>query len=98
MSFEGLQERLTALQNTISQARDLIGRLADLDFQAPLTDDTTEEESAAGLSTEIGQLLREAQDERRHLLEEVELIGGLDGHEKSRLEEGLDRTGHDLDR
>lgn len=105
MSFEGLQERLSALQNTISQTRDLIDKLTDLEFQPgsapPLINSaatTAGKESAGGLSAEVGQLLREAQDERRQLLEEVELVGGLDGHDRSRLEEGLDRTGNDLER
>lgn len=102
MSFDGLQERLGALQNTISQVRDLIHRLTDAELQPPpplvSTTATDEQGTEGGLGAEILQLLREAQDERRKLEEEVELLGGLDGHGKSRLQEGLDRTGTDLER
>lgn len=99
MSFEGLQQRLAALQETTSQLRELVDRLANLKFQpgsVPL--DTTEEGSVSGeLSVEIGQLLRDGEDERELLLEEVEYLR-KDGHEKARLREGVERQGRELDR
>ncbi len=97
MSFEGLQERLTALQHTTSQLRELIDRLANINFQpgsVPL--DTSEEGSVSGeLATEIGSLLRDGEDEKELLLEEVEY---LRHKEKTRLREGVERQGHELER
>lgn len=99
MSFEGLQERLAALQETTSQLKGLIQRLTDLKFHpgsVPL--DTNEEDSVSGeLSTEICQILRDAEDENEVLLEEVEYIR-KDGHEKTRLKEGVERQGKELER
>ncbi|KAK0387609.1 hypothetical protein NLU13_3855 [Sarocladium strictum] len=92
MSFQGLQERLSALQETTTQLRDLIDRLANLRFQpgsVPL--DATEEESVSGeLSVEIGQLLREGDEDAELLREEVEYMRP-DGEEKSRLRDGVGR-------
>lgn len=97
MSFEGLQERLATLQETTSQLKELVERLADLKFQpgsVPL--DTSEEGSVSGeLSGEISQLLREGEDENELLLEEVEY---LRHEEKSRLREGIERQGKELER
>lgn len=95
MSFEGLQERLTALQETTAQLKELIERLQNLDFQpgsVPLGAD--EENVASELSTEIGQILREEEDEIELLQEEVEdLRGGRAGseaeHTKTRLKDGV---------
>lgn len=97
MTFESLQERLLALQETTSQLKELVDRLADLKFQpgsVPL--DTSEEGSVSGeLSTEITNLLRDGDDEKELLLEEVEY---LRHGEKSRLREGVLRQGEELDR
>lgn len=97
MSFEGLQERLAALQETTSQLKDLIDRLANLDFQpgsVPL--DTSEEGSVSGeLSAEIGSLLRDGEDEKELLQEEVEYLRHA---EKARLREGVERQGEELNR
>ena len=100
MSFESLQERLTALQETTNQLRQLIDRLSELKFEpgsVPL--DTSEEGSVSGeLSAEITQLLRDSEDENELLQEEVELVSGYDNHQKTRLREGLKRHKSDLDR
>ena len=97
MSFEGLQERLSALQETTSQLKELIDRLADLKFQpgsVPL--DTSEDGSVSGeLSTEIVSLLRDGDDEKELLLEEVEYLRHAD---KTRLRESVERQGLELDR
>lgn len=95
MSFEGLQERLSALQETTSQLKELIDRLAHLKFQpgsVPL--DASEEGSVSGeLSAEIGNLLRDGDDEKDLLLEEVEYLRHPD---KPRLREGVERLGEEL--
>jgi protein transport protein SEC20 len=97
MSFEGLQERLAALQETTSQLKQLIDRLANLDFKpgsVPL--DTSEEGSVSGeLSAEIGSLLRDGEDEKELLQEEVEYLRHA---EKARLRDGLERQGEELNR
>lgn len=100
MSFEALQERLTALQETTSQVKELINRLAQLDFQpgsAPLLDNDDDEENVATeLGAEINQILREEEEDLELLAEEVtDLRGGKDGSEaarrKERLREGVAR-------
>lgn len=105
MSFEALQERLTALQETTSQLWQLIERLTNLKFQpgsVPINAD--EESSVSGeLSSEISQILREEEDELDLLQEEVEdLRSGRPGsdadHNKTRLKDGLERLRKDLSR
>ncbi|UNI14846.1 Protein transport protein sec20 [Purpureocillium takamizusanense] len=97
MSLERLQERLTALQETTSQLRDLIDRLAGLKFQpgsVPLG--TDEEDSPSGeLSAEIGQILRGGLEEQELLREEAR-FARPDGHDKTRLTEGVERLGGEL--
>ncbi len=97
MSLEGLQERLTALQETTSQLRDLIERLANLKFQpgsVPLG--TDEEGSPSGeLSAEIGQILRGGLEEQELLREEAR-FARPEGHDKARLTEGVERLGGEL--
>lgn len=99
MSFEGLQERLTALQETTTQLQELIDRLATLKFQpgsVPLT--TDEESSESGeLSAEITSTLREGEEEYELLQEEVEFLRGQE-HDKERLKEGVAKIGKELDR
>ncbi|CAJ0545898.1 Ff.00g093710.m01.CDS01 [Fusarium sp. VM40] len=98
MSFEGLQERLTALQETTTQLQELIDRLATLKFQpgsVPLT--TDEESSESGeLSAEITSTLREGEEEYELLQEEVEFLRGQE-HDKERLKEGVAKIGKELD-
>ncbi|KAF7558320.1 hypothetical protein G7046_g5831 [Stylonectria norvegica] len=97
MSFEGLQDRLAALQETTTQLKDLIDRLADLKFQpgsVPLA--TDEDSSVSGeLSAEISQVLRDGEEEQELLQEEVEFVRA-DGHEKERLREGTEKLGKEL--
>jgi protein transport protein SEC20 len=99
MSFQGLQERLSTLQETTAQLRDLIDRLANLRFQpgsVPL--DASEEESVSGeLSVEIGQLLREGEEDAELLKEEVEYLRP-DGEEKDGLRAGVGRIERELKR
>jgi protein transport protein SEC20 len=103
MSLEGLQERLAALQETTSQLRTLIGRLANLEFapgSVPLRADE-ENTVSAELSSEIGQILREEEDELEVLREEVEDLragrpGGETEHMKVRLRDALGRLDKEL--
>ncbi|KAF4594720.1 Sec20 domain protein [Ophiocordyceps camponoti-floridani] len=83
MSLQGLHERLTALQETTTQLRDLIDRLAGLDLPSPDTD--ADEECA-----EIGQLLRSGLDEQELLWEDLK-YARPEGHDKERLKDGAER-------
>lgn len=100
MSFESLQERLSALQETTSQLRELIDRLTYLKFQpgsVPL--DTNEEGSVSGeLSAEISQLLREGDDDQELLLEEIEFLKDDEEGGRTRLQQGVERQGKELER
>lgn len=107
MSFDALQERLAALQETTAQVKELIDRLATLNFQpgsVPLgnpngeanNDDDDDENVATELSAEINQILREEEEELELLVEELaDLRGGKEGSEaarrKERLREGVER-------
>ncbi|KAG9507491.1 hypothetical protein J7337_001043 [Fusarium musae] len=97
MSFEGLQERLTALQETTTQLKELIDRLATLKFQpgsVPLT--TDEESSESGeLSAEITSTLRDGEEEHELLQEEVEFLRVAE-HDKARLKESVEKIGKEL--
>ncbi|KAF5535088.1 transport membrane glycoprotein Sec20 [Fusarium napiforme] len=97
MSFEGLQERLTALQETTTQLKELIDRLATLKFQpgsVPLT--TDEESSESGeLSAEITSTLRDGEEEHELLQEEVEFLRVAE-HDKDRLKESVEKIGKEL--
>ncbi|KAG6271479.1 hypothetical protein E4U47_003009 [Claviceps purpurea] len=98
MSLRGLDERLTALQETTTQLRELIDRLAKLDFQpgAGLPLDMDDESSLSGeLSAEIGQILRNGLEEQELLTEEVQFVRP-EGAEKMRLREGVERLGTEL--
>lgn len=97
MSFEGLQERLAALQETTSQLKGLIDRLATLKFQpgsVPLG--AEEENSVSGeLSAEIGQTLRGGLEDQELLLEEVKYVRP-EGQDKTRLQDDVERVGKEL--
>ncbi|KAJ3503719.1 hypothetical protein NM208_g16460 [Fusarium decemcellulare] len=99
MSFEGLQSRLTALQETTAQLKELIDRLATLKFQpgsVPLT--TDEENSVSGeLGAEITSTLRDGEEEHELLQEEVEFMRAAE-HDKERLKEGVEKVGKELTR
>lgn len=107
MSFDTLQERLTALQETTAQVKELIDRLATLNFQpgsVPLgngNDDDDDENVATELSAEINQILREEDEDLELLVEELtDLRGGKEGSEaarrKERLREGVERLENDV--
>lgn len=102
MSFDSLQERLTALQETTTQVQELIDRLANLKFQpgsAPLPphgdgngngEDEDDENVAAELSAEINQTLRDEEEDLELLAEEItDLRGGKEGSEAARRKERL---------
>lgn len=102
MSFDSLQERLTALQETTTQVQGLIDRLASLKFQPgsePLPhgdgdgaddDEDDDENVAAELSAEINQALREEEEDLELLAEEItDLRGGKEGSEAARGKERL---------
>ncbi|KAJ4297208.1 Protein transport protein sec20 [Collariella sp. IMI 366227] len=102
-SFESLQERLAVLQETTTQLRELIDRLANIDFQpgsVPLS--TSDEDNVATeLSTEISQILRDEEEDLELLQEEIiDLRSGRPGsdaeHRKTRLKEGAARLDSDL--
>ncbi|OAQ72403.1 Sec20 domain-containing protein [Pochonia chlamydosporia 170] len=97
MSIAALQERLTALQETTTQLRELIDRLAHLDFQPGSVPQGTDEESSVSgeLSEEIGQLLRNGLDEQELLQEEVK-FARPEGVEKTGLRESVDRLASEL--
>ncbi|KAL2154778.1 hypothetical protein VTH82DRAFT_3454 [Thermothelomyces myriococcoides] len=102
-SFELLQERLTALQETTAQLRELIDRLANVQFQpgsVPLGA-SDEDNVATELSTEINQILREEEEDLELLQEEItDLRSGRPGseaeHRKTRLKDGAQRLQADL--
>ncbi|KAH7163034.1 Sec20-domain-containing protein [Dactylonectria estremocensis] len=97
MSFEGLQERLAALQDTTAQLKELIDRLARLKFEpgsVPLT--TDEENSVSGeLGGEITSALRDGEEDQELLQEEVEYFRGAE-HDRERLREGVEKVGKEL--
>ncbi|KAL1844274.1 hypothetical protein VTJ49DRAFT_2331 [Mycothermus thermophilus] len=75
-TFESLHERLSTLQETASQLRELIDRLANLRFEpgsVPLPADGTDSSDnvATELSAEIAQTLRDEEDDLELLREEV---------------------------
>jgi hypothetical protein len=98
--LKGLNERLTALQDTVAQVRSLIDRLADQKFEhgaIPSADDRTEQ------CAEIRQILREVEDDTEVLQEEVDdLPSGRPGSEKARrkakLKEGVEQHQKDVAR
>jgi protein transport protein SEC20 len=104
MSFESLQERLSALQETTTQLSALITRLSSLKFQpgsVPL-DSSPESNVATELSSEISQVLREEEEDLELLAEEVtDLRPGRRpdseaSHVKARLEDGVRRLEAEL--
>ncbi|KAL2199295.1 hypothetical protein P885DRAFT_58686 [Corynascus similis CBS 632.67] len=102
-SFEVLHERLTALQETTAQLRELIDRLANIQFQPGSVPLSTSDENnvATELSTEISQILREEEEDLELLQEEiVDLRSGRPRsdaeHRKSRLRDGARRLQAEL--
>ncbi|KAK5990652.1 hypothetical protein PT974_08921 [Cladobotryum mycophilum] len=97
MSLEGLQERLIALQETTSQLKELIDRLASLKFQPGSVPLNIEEEGSVSgeLSAEISTVLRGGLEDQQLLCEEAKYVRP-DGHEKTRLQDGIERVGGEL--
>ncbi|KAI0484788.1 Sec20-domain-containing protein [Xylariaceae sp. FL0804] len=105
--FTELQDRLTLLQDATNQLRELIDRLANLDFQpgsVPLGARGDDDNNVGSeLSSEINQILREQEEELELLREEIIDIrpgrpGGTTGlhHDKDRLEDGAQRVAREL--
>ncbi|UKZ55027.1 hypothetical protein TrVGV298_008843 [Trichoderma virens] len=97
MSLEGLQERLAALQETTAQLRELIDRLANVEFEPGSVPLTIEEEGSVSgeLSAEAGLMLRTGLEDQQLLCEEAKYLR-RGGHEKERLEDGIERVGSEL--
>ncbi|KAH6610480.1 hypothetical protein Trco_000500 [Trichoderma cornu-damae] len=97
MSLEGLQERLAALQETTAQLRELLDRLANVEFQPGSVPLNIEEEGSVSgeLSAEAGLVLRNGLEDQQLLCEEAKYLR-RGGHEKERLEEGIQRVGNEL--
>ena len=98
MTFEALQERLTALQDTAEQLRSQIDRLSRLYLQTADEDASIDGDGGVHeeLSAEISQILREEEDELELLLEEVEGLparrpGNDAEHHKARLRDTIGR-------
>ncbi|PON28078.1 hypothetical protein TGAM01_v203215 [Trichoderma gamsii] len=97
MSLEGLQERLAALQETTAQLRELIDRLANVEFQPGSVPLNIEEEGSVSgeLSAEAGLILKTGLEDQQLLWEEAKYLR-RSGHEKERLEDGIGRVGQEL--
>lgn len=97
MPLAALQERFAALQETTTQLRELIDRLAHLDFQPGSVPQGTDEESSMSgeLSAEISLLLRSGLEEQELLREEVKFVRP-DGDDKTILRDGVERLGAEL--
>ncbi|KAK3995493.1 protein transport protein sec20 [Cladorrhinum sp. PSN332] len=99
-SFDTLQERLSALQETTNQLKELINRLATIEFQPGSVPLGSKEEDnvASELSAEIIQILREEEDELELLQEEIIDLRTTKQTEqrKARLKEGASRLEAEL--
>ena len=97
MSFESLSERLTALQESNVQLKDLIDRLATINFQPgsiPLDNEVGN--VATELTAEIHQTIKDQDEDFEMLQEEVyDMDSGRPGSElqdqKNRLDQGVKR-------
>jgi protein transport protein SEC20 len=94
MSFESLSERLTVLQESNAQLKELIDRLAIIKFQpgsVPL--DATKENVVGEITVEIQQTLRDQEEDFEVLQEEVyDLDSGRGGSELEQQKDGLDQA------
>jgi protein transport protein SEC20 len=102
MSFQTLSERLTALQESNAQLKELIGRLATIKFQPGFIPLYNEEGNViTELTSEIQQTLKD-QDEDLELLQEdvCDLDSGRHGSEleqqKDRLDQAVKRAVNEL--
>lgn len=90
MSFESLSERLTTLQESTRQARELIGRLETIKFEpGSITLDSDDDNVLQELSAEISQVLKD-QDEDYELLQEAVLSELPVGRPNSELQRQRD--------
>ncbi|KAL7913078.1 hypothetical protein GGI35DRAFT_441950 [Trichoderma velutinum] len=97
MSLQGLQQRLAALQETTAQLRELIDRLANVEFEPGSVPLNIEEEGSVSgeLSAEAGLVLKTGLEDQQLLLEEAKYLR-RGGHEKERLLDGIERVGSEL--
>ena len=90
MSFESISERLTALQDSNAQLKELIDRLANIKFQPgsiPLDDD--EDNVMTELTSEIQQTVRELEEDWEGIEEDIlDLSGKGEEGERRRVWEG----------
>ncbi|KAI1260110.1 Sec20-domain-containing protein [Xylariaceae sp. FL1019] len=100
--FADLQDRVNLLQDAANQLDDLIQRLATFNFQpgsVPLAapEDT---DVASELADEIGQVLRDHEEDVELLREDVLDLQprATSRHDKARLDDGVDRLGRELQR
>ncbi|CAD6441608.1 8f9b1653-5774-46e2-a1ca-66041cd2c67b [Sclerotinia trifoliorum] len=94
MSFESLSERLTALQESNRQARELIRHLETIEFQpGSITLDGDDDNILLELSAEIAQVLKDQSEDFARLQEEVLSIPlGRPNSELQRQREVLDEA------
>ncbi|KAF7879026.1 hypothetical protein EAF04_000226 [Stromatinia cepivora] len=94
MSFESLSERLTALQESNRQARELIRHLETIEFQpGSITLDRDDDNVLLELSAEIAQVLRDQSEDFARLQEEIlSMPVGRPNSELQRQREVLDEA------
>lgn len=97
-----LQEKLATLQDSVSQLKGHIERLANFDFQpGSIPIGASEDDNvSAELSSEINQILREQEEDLELLQEEIIDIRPLKSlkHDKDRLSDGAERLKGELHR
>ncbi|KAK7970744.1 hypothetical protein PG996_000827 [Apiospora saccharicola] len=96
--FAELHDRLTSLQDAMTQLRELIERLANFDFQpgsVPLAAGDDDDVSAE-LSTEIIQIIREQNEDLELLQEDITSHRPPKQHDKARLTDGVERLKGEL--
>lgn len=96
--FAELHNRLTSLQDAMTQLRELIDRLANFDFQpgsVPLAAGDDDDVSAE-LSIEIIQIIREQNEDLELLQEDITSHRPPKQHDKTRLTDGLERLKSEL--
>jgi len=93
MSFEGISERLRALQESNAQLKDLIKRLATIKFQpgsVPLDND--EDNVKTELTSEIHQTIKDQEEDFEVLQADIsDLESGPHGSDLEQHKSGLER-------
>jgi len=94
MSFQSLSERLTALQESNAQLKDLIERLATIKFQPGSIPLENEEGNAiTELASEIQQTLKDQDEDLEVLQEDInDLDSGMQGIELGQQKDRLDQA------